>query len=392
MRIALLSTLERDPQAGSPRAAFAGFAGAMVVERQLDLAIRLGCERIICLVDSIEREVLEVQDRAESAGKKFRALRNPARLSGMVTAEDEVLVLAPGLLPDDDATENAMQSRGILAFPADLAVPLGFERIDLELAWSGAMMIPGNLIERLAGLPADVDVPSALMRLALQSGTPMRNLDRELLQQGKWHLGADRQTLDAREKRWIDAQRRQIAFRAPGVAVAERAGARLARDILGQASEPLPLAAAYLSIMGALGLAAFGHAVFGLALVTLGALFGHMAEVVARVSNLNRMAKDRSLLNRVLDYLIDPVFILLLIVSAPETLGFMRAFVPLMLFGLLRLSHRHASEKWRATYGDRILLGCLLTAPAFLGYAHEAAAILALLVLVTRFFAPFRGD
>ena len=392
MRIALLSTLERDPQAGSPRAAFAGFAGAMVVERQLDLAIRLGCERIICLVDSIEREVLEVQDRAESAGKKFRALRNPARLSGMVAAEDEVLVLAPGLLPDDDATEKTLESRGILAFPADLAVPLGYERIDLELAWSGAMMVPGNLVERLSGLPADVDVPSALMRLALQSGTPMRHLDRELLQQGQWHLGADRQTLDAREKRWIDAQRRQIAFRAPGVAVAERAGARLARDILGQASEPLPLAAAYLSIMGALGLAAFGHTAFGLALVTLGALFGHMAEVVGRVSSLNRMAKDRSLLNRVLDYLIDPVFILLLIVSAPEPLGFMRAFVPLTLFGLLRLSHRHASEKWRATYGDRILLGCLLTAPAFLGYAHEAAAILALLVLLTRFFAPFRGD
>ncbi|MBL4857863.1 MAG: hypothetical protein JKY36_01450, partial [Erythrobacter sp.] len=99
MRIALLSTLDRDPRPGSPRPAFANFAGAMVVERQLDLALLMGCERVVCLVDAVEREIVELQHRAECAELKFRAIRQPSRLAGMVTADDELLVIDTGILP-----------------------------------------------------------------------------------------------------------------------------------------------------------------------------------------------------------------------------------------------------------------------------------------------------
>ena len=106
MRIALLSTLDRNPRTGTVRPAFANFAGAMVVERQLDLALMLGCERAVCLVDAVEREVVELQHRAESAGMKFRAIRQPSMLAGMVTADDELLVIVPGLLPDDEGVKR----------------------------------------------------------------------------------------------------------------------------------------------------------------------------------------------------------------------------------------------------------------------------------------------
>lgn len=392
MRIALLSTVDRNAHPGSARPAFANFAGAMVVERQLDLARELGCERVICLVDAVEREVVELQHRAECSEMKFRAIRQPSRLGGMVTADDELFVIVSGLLPDDDAVKSALSDMGVLAFPADLAVPLGHERIDLGFAWAGAMLVRGHLVEKLAELPGDVDVPSALMRIALQSGIRLVPLDRKLLAEGQWHLDADRQTLKLREKRWIDAQRRRIAFRAPGLAVAERAGARLTRDIVGQSAEPIPLAASAVCLLAAMTFGILGYASVGIGLTALGALFAHIGGVVERVARRGRPRSKPNPLRRLVDLLIDPLFAILLILAAPEELGLLRGFVPLILIGLLRLGERHASEDWRATYSDRILLGLLLAPAAFFGISTEMAAALSLLVLATRFFRPLRDD
>lgn len=392
MRIALLSTLDRNPTPGRVRPAFANFAGAMIVERQLDLAIKLGVERVACMVDAVESEVVQLQHRAERAGLKFRAIRRPDRLSGMVTADDNLLVFAPGVLPDDDVVQSALERRSVLALPADLAVPLGYERLDLELAWAGVMLLPGATVEKLGDLPQDVDVPSVLMRIALQSGTSVTRVDRELLAEGRWHLDPDRETLDQREKEWIDAQRRQITFRAPGLAVAERAGARLARDLLGKTGETLPIILAGMAAVGALGAGFFGYITVGLGLATLTALFAHMGEVVERVSRLGRPDAKENPLSSVLGYTIDPIFLLLLLIAAPAELGTLGLFVPLMLFGLLHLGARHASKGWQATYRDRILLGLLLTPAAFFGHSLEMAAAIALLVLATRFFTRFRED
>lgn len=392
MRIALLSTLDRDPRPGSPRPAFANFAGAMVVERQLDLALLMGCERVVCLVDAVEREIVELQHRAECAELKFRAIRQPSRLAGMVTADDELLVIDTGILPDDETVKTALSKKGILAFPADIAVPLGYERIDLGFAWAGTMLIPGYLVEKLSDLPDDIDLPSALMRLALQTGGQVIPLDRNLLTEGSWHLNADRAALDLREKRWIDSQRRRIAFRAPGLAVAERAGARLTRDIVGRSAEPIPVIAAGTCMLAATVLGIVGYPAIAIGLTSAAALFAHMGGVVERIATRGRPKSKPNLLRKTVDYLIDPLFIMLLVLSAPEELGFLRGFVPLVLIGLLRLGERHASEPWRATYADRILLGMLIAPAAFAGFSTEMAAAIALLVLATRFFRPFRDD
>jgi len=392
MRIALLSTLDRQPHPASPRPAFTNFAGSMVVERQLDLALLMGCERVICLVDAVEREIVELQHRAECAELKFRAIRQPSRLAGMVTADDELLVLDAGILPDDEAVKTALSKKGVLAFPADIAVPLGYERIDLGFAWAGAMLVPGHLVEKLSHLPDDIDLPSALMRISLQSGSQVIPVDRKLLTEGNWHLNADRRTLDLREKQWIDSQRRRIAFRAPGLAVAERAGARLTRDIVGRSAEPIPVVAAGFSMFGAVGVGLAGFPALGLCLISAAALFAHMGGVVERIANRGRPQRKPNLLRKIVDYLIDPLFIVLLVLAAPQELGLLRGFVPLVLIGLLRLGEQHASEPWRATYADRILLGLIISPAAFAGYSTEMASAIALLALATRFFGPFRDD
>lgn len=392
MRIALLSTLEREPRPGVVRPAFVSFAGARVVERQLDLALALGCERVACLVEGIGAEVLELQHRAERAGAKFVGLREASRLSGMVSAGDELLVIAPGVLPDRSTIERVLAKPAVLAFPADLAVPLGYERIDLEFAWSGILLTHGGVVERLTELPPDADAPSALMRIALQSGTRLMPIERRLIDEGEWHLDATAEALAIREKKWIAAQREAIPFTAPGIAVAERAGARLARDIVGKTAESGPLIIAGLSAVTSLSLAVVGMPAIGLGFATASALFMRIGRVIERVANQGQIKPKGHPLLKLLDFALDPIFIVLLILAAPAEMGLLRAFVPLVLFGLLRLGERHGSASWRMTYADRIMLGALLVPAAILGFSTEIAAAIALLVLLSRFFVPFRAE
>ena len=390
LRIALLSTLERNPEGGLVRPAFRTYAGAMVVERQLDLALKMGCTQIACFVDSVEREVIELQRRAQDAGIKFVHVREPARLFSLVGEEDELLVMASGVLPDFDAAEANLKRQGVLALPADIAVPLGYERIDLEFAWSGVMLIPGKLIKTLGNLPDDVDAPSALMRLALQTGTRVVPLDRALIEDQEWHIDPDPSALAAREKKWIDAQREPVSFAAPGLAVAEYAGARLARDVVGRGAERSATIAAGLFALMAVGFGGYFAPALGLAFASASALFARMGRVVERVAQLGKPEAKPSLLHRVLDWGLDPVIVFLLYLGSPEEYGLLRAFVPIMLIGLLRLSEKYGSEKWHSTFGDRILLCLLLAGSAFAGISAEVSAVLALIVLVSRFFAPFR--
>lgn len=392
MRIALLSTLERNPEAGLVRPAFRSYAGAMVVERQLDLALKLGCGLVACFVDSVEREVIELQRRAQEAGVKFVHVREPARLFSMVGEDDEVLAMASGVLPDPEVAESALARQGVLALPADIAVPLGYERIDLEFAWAGVMLVPGKLIKTLGNLPSDVDVPSALMRLALQTGTRVVPLDRQVIEQQEWHIDPDPKALAEREKKWIDAQREPISFAAPGLAVAERAGARLARDVVGKGAERSATIAAGIAALLAVGLGGYFSPTIGLGFASLSALFARMGRVVERVAQLGKAERRPSILHRILDWGLDPVIVFLLYLASPEEYGLLRWFVPVMLVGLLRLSEKFASEQWRATYADRILLAALLSLAALGGFSTEVSAVIALLVLVSRFFSPFRDQ
>ncbi len=391
MRIALLSTLDTDGSQGEVRAAFRRFAGVTIAEHQLDLALRIGCDHIICLADSIGAQILDLQNRAEMAGVKFRAVKSAGRLPGMIGREDELVLLSSGLLADEEAAIAAMQCQCIPAFPADIAVHLGYERIDLGLAWSGILRAPGELAGELEHLPEDVDVVSALLRIALQNGVMPTLLDRGLISKGDWQLVPDVDALAAREKRWIDAQRENISFRAPGMAIAERAGARLARDIIGKKTEFLPSIIAMACAVGAVFTAFFNLPSYGLVFATFVALFNHLATVVDRVASKGRSTVFPNYLRRILKYMLDPLFVILLGLIAPEGLSWMGFFAPLVLFGLLQLGETYANNRWRRSYADRISVGILLSAAAFLQISAEMTAILALLVLVSRFFRGARA-
>lgn len=384
MRIALLSTLDTTTESklGQTRPPFAQFAGASVVERQLDLALAMDCKAVACLSDSVGKEVIALQHRAERAGIRFVTLRDSRLLSGLVTAADEIVLFANAVLPDSAAVLRHAAKPTILVFPADVAVPLGYERISAEFAWAGVLIAPGGIVERLNDLPLDADVPSSLLRIALQSGLRPLPLERRLLDEGEWHLAASPDALADREARFIRTHAALAPFTAPGIAVAERMGVRVAQDVLDRNGTPLPWIVASIAAIAALTLALFGMPEIGIALATLMATAVVMGQVIERVGQAGEVQPQRSALARVTETLVDPVLITLITLSSPPETGWLRLFVPLVLFGLLRLAARIAPKRWQVSFRDRIILSLLLIPVAYFGFAQEAAGAIAALVLV----------
>ena len=375
MRVALLSVLDRQTGPQQVPAPFRLLAGARLVERQLDIALAAGCETIACLAQAVGREVIELQHRAEAAGARFIALHEPRKLSGMVSASDELLVMAPG----------------VLVFPEDPAVQRGYERIDAHFAWAGVLLTRGQAVEQLAQLPDDVDTPSALLRIALQSGTRTYPLETRLLDEDIWLNDPAPEQLAVRERSWVAGHADVAPFKAPGLAVAERMGARLARDTMrGNLARFLALGSAAAAVL-ALAVAVFGWLVPGFGLAAVAALLFAMEAVVRRVSSAGQVRPRVPLLVQALAILIDPVIVLLIVLASPEDTAWLRLFVPAVLFGLLHLGERLAQRDWRRSYADRVMLTALLIPAALFGVIQPAAAVLALGALVSLFLtAPPR--
>ena len=387
MRIALLSVLHRPADPRAVPAPYRKLAGARLVDRQLDIALAAGCETVACLAGTVGREVIALQHRAEAAGARFIALRDPHKLSGIVAAQDELLVIEAGVLPEEEAVLRHLAKPGVLVFPEDPAIARGYERIDAHFAWAGALLVRGNAVEQLVHLPGDVDVPSALLRIALQSGTRTYPLETRLLDEHGWLRDPSPEELATRERSWVAGHADVAPFTAPGLAIAERLGVRLAQDTMGgNLPRILALSSAIAGLL-ALSSAIAGWMVPGFAFAVLAALFFAMEEVVRRVAHAGQLRPQVPLLVRALTVLLDPLLVILIARASPEDSEWLRLFVPAVLFGLLHLGERIAARRWRRSYADRVLLTVLLVPAAVLGIMQPVAGVLALGVLLSLFLA-----
>lgn len=392
MRVALLSVLDSQAEPRRVPAPFRLLAGARIVERQLDIALAAGCETIACLANTVGREVIDLQHRAEAAGARFIALREPRKLSGMVSAQDELLVLSSGVLPEEDAILRHLAKPGVLVFPEDPAVERGYERIDAHFAWAGALLVRGNAVEQLAQLPADVDTPSALLRIALQSGVRTHPLETRLIEEHIWLRDPTAEELAERERSWVSGHADVAPFTAPGLAIAERMGARLAQDTLGGKLPRFLALGAAASGLIALSLGLTGWILPGFGMAALAVLLFAMEEVVRRVSNAGQVRPSVPALVQALTILIDPLLVVLIALASPEDTYWLRLFVPAVLFGLLHLGERLSAAKWRKSYADRVMLTLLLVPAVLFGVAQPVAAVLSLAVLVTLFLTSDPKD
>lgn len=386
MRLAILSALADPPgHAGASageRPAFRRFAGKSVLSHQIDCAAHLGCDRIICLSGGLGPDLGAARAYAERAGIRFDVVDTILRLAAMVTADDEVIVLADGVLPDRTALVETLNDRSaVLAFPAELALERGFERLDAARAWSGALRMRGDGVARLVDLPADCDLPSSLLRIALQSGVRVVELDPARLADETWQRRVDRQTGGAAERRWIARQVHPAPYVALGNALTDRMALRWAQDADAGRWSRAPHSAAALAAVFALlaGLASWPLA--GLALLLVASLALEVATVFERVETLGAPPQKPPLALPLAGWLRDGLWVglsALLIAAEP---AWLKVFLPLVLLILLRLGAATARAPLPAVYRDRIVLVALLLGAASQGWMAVMVPLLTLLTL-----------
>ena len=391
MRVALISMVERiGGEPGSLARASLAFGGRTIAERQLDFALAWGAERIICLAAGLDPKVMELQHAAEAEGARFNLINGAPSMLGLIAAEDELLVLADGLLPlSQRALEMLEQGRTVLLLEAEGGVAAGFERVDLNHAWAGALAVPGALVERLGALPPDIEPVSALLRIALQARISERLLSEAVLGSGSWSLAGSPEQMAHREAAWLGAQLPQVSGFAPGSWLVRGGVTRMGAKLLRRGTRPALLGIAG-GVLAAGGVVAAWQEwpILGLLLAGLAWLASEGAGGLRAIARAGIRGKEGAGLPwTALGWGIDAAFVAILgfasSYSAPEAL-----FAPLVLFGLLRIAPRLVDGTLAATLSDRALLAVVLSIAAGAGALTGAVQVLAL-VLLALFLTPF---
>lgn len=363
--------------------------GRPVAWHQLQAALGLGCERIVCLVDVPGPALAQIQREAEARGVKFSAIANSRALSGLVNAADTLFVFAPGVLPDREWLNQALGARaGIASLPAERATEQGFERIDRDRAWGGVLATRGDAVEALAALPHDADPIAGLLRVALQRGGRCVDVPERWLDDGRWAMLGDVKSARRVEAGWQVRHVPPPAVTRPGEALAHI----IARTLLpGSANRPrlapsLRIGGIVLAVAG--GVAGyFGSTVGGLVALLLAALVGEVGERLARFARAGAGAAPSRRWSDVREGVLD--LALVAIAASPEAFASWSApFTALVLAAAMRLAREGAAPVPLRPFGDRIVVLGVVTLAAIAGGFVPGMAAIACMALGLRLFWP----
>ena len=373
MRVALLSLIEPgSAEPGSAPGSARGYlriGGQSIARHQLGLALALGCSRIVFLAQSLSGELVALQHVAEDAGAQFHVIAATRALAGLIAPDDELIVLGDGLVAMPDEVIGLLNTRpGVLVLPVESGLGAGFERIDINHSEAGAMRLPGRIAAGLAELPGEWSAPSALMRLAMQSGVPQVPLPPALLESGRWALVRSEEEAHRLEPRWLRLHTASDHRRSPGEALGAVLVQWLGPAVLHAGTRPavVAIAAAVTALLG-LGSAWFGAATLGFVLLGLAWLLRYDADLLGRIERDSLMLpqgwfKPAALFSWGLDLLF--VVIAAWRSEIPPIAGVpvgTNAFAPLVLFGLLRLLPLALPRAgWTHWLGDRLVAGLAL--------------------------------
>lgn len=366
----------------TPRA-FLRVGGANLARHQLGVALALECQRVICVAREIAPELIALQHEAERAGVRLHVIPGPRALAGLVTANDELIAFTEGLLAaPQEAIALLDAGHGVLVQPIESGLAAGFERIDLNHAAAGAMRIPGRLVERLADLPPDCDVPSALTRIALQAGVAMQQVPAAARQGVRWKLVRDEVEAHAIEDDWIRLHMGEAALPTPGILLSRLGVLTLGPSLLHAGSGARLVAAGALVVMLlALGAGWFGYAAVALVLCAMGWTIRRAAGLLERVEHDSLNLRQSAISSeQMLGWLLDIEMIAVVVWSAPLLAWespVARVFPPFMLLCLVRLLPRVLLRGWIVWLEDRALLALLLALAAALKLLIPAVELLA---------------
>lgn len=388
MRVALIAT---DEAGYAPDRQPAELGGRALILHQLDFALGQGCSKILFLGHGSGPEALALRDAAERAGAHFQVLRGPRDLPATVRGEDELLVLARGLLPDSvRASDLLRQGPVVLSLPVQAGAAGGFELLDLTAAWGGAMVIPGRLADRLDMLPEDGEPIAGLLRIARQAAVPERQLPESELLEGRWALLRDAGQSRAVEPAWL---RRRLPPASPWHPTAWLSRALLRRfganATASTRAAPLTRSGAVLAMAGSLAAAWYGYPLGGFALLALAALAIELGEGIAQLTRPSFAGEaPPSKLSRGLRLAFDAALVAVGALALPGALH-RRVFLALLPVGLLHVPVPPGLRRWRVLFEDRLLLTALFALAVGFDVAEKGFMAVTLLLLVLRIAPPF---
>jgi hypothetical protein len=362
-------------------------AGHPLAWHQVQTAIALACERVVCLADRPGPELAAVQREAERRGATFHAVTHHRALSGLVRAADTLLVLAPGVLPDSDWLAQTFGARaGVAVLPAEGAVEQGFERIDRDRAWAGVLATRGDAVEALGVLPPDADPIAGLLRVALQRGATAIEVPRKWLDNGRWALVATPAGSERYQSAWYARHVPAPALDRPGAALAYRIG----RSLVGRAGSAERVAMGFVAggVVTALASGAAGYlgrvAAGSLGLLVASALLA-VGTAVGRLSRAGTGERARRWPEKARHALLD--LSLVTIAASPSAFeGWTTAFAAFVLVAVVRLACEPDVPRVFRPFSDRTLVLAVLALAAIGGIFEQALAALALVGLALRLF------
>jgi hypothetical protein len=360
--------------------------GKSIPRHQLDFALALGCRAVICLGDGGASTAISLRHAAEAGGARFQAIRGVRELPAAVRGDDQLLVLARGLLPESPyALALLLDTYGILVLPAEAGWGAGFERLDLTAAWGGAMLLPGRLVAQLDELSEDAEPIAGLLRIARQAGVPERPLPESELAEGRWQIVRNREAAHALEPMWLRRRLPAVSPFRPTTWLAALGLRKWASGVTGgEHAVAFTSGISLLVIAGAVGAAWFGLSWVAFAALAFAALAIETSEGLLLLRRSVFAAETKSSRSTFILRVIWDVALIALGTLAIDATRAERLFPPLVTAGLLRSLPPWPEKRWRALAGDRGTFAAVLALAAAIGLTEGAFMVLALLLILLR--------
>lgn len=384
MRAALIS-LPQPGEGEQPR-----IAGKSLAERQLLFALQCGCDAVIAHGGGASADAIALRHAVEKAGLRYQVISSSHALPGALDAGDSLLVLQPGMLPESRQALDLLRAEGdrMLVVSAGPGTAAGFERIDLDRAWAGALTLPGAWLDRLASLPEDAAPHAALLRIALQQRLPEARLNDATLDDGRWMVIGNEDAAAKRESSWLRSQLGISPIGAFSRWIGRHFIARAGTWLMDRRfSRAVILAFAALLLGGGVAAAWYDQPAIAFALAALS------APVIEAFLALSRLAVAPFGRIGALTWLRSSVDAALLAIGilAIDSLWYRAAFPPLVLVAGLLLLDRGAVHRLLEPVRDRGLVAAGIAVLAAV-VAPEVAIILAATLIIAAKLLPEAND
>ncbi len=375
MRVALLSITEAASGEPAGLRASLTIGGRSLVRHQLGLALALGCTRVVVLAEALTGEVVALQQAAEASGARFHVITSAHGLLPLVMAEDDLIVLGDGLLAQPElALAQLDEANAVLALPVEAGLAAGFERIDINHAYAGAMHVPGRVVAGLGDLPPEWNAHAALLRLAVQGRVPLRALPDAAIADGRWAVVRSEPEAQAIELVWLRLHSASAHVRSPGEWIAERLVQLVGPALLHAGTRPWVVAlGGVVALLLALGSGWFGWRTPGFGLLAVAWVLARVAALITRIERQSLLETGKQPPTGMwFELMIDAALVVLAawrsqIPAGPGVPFAIGWFAPVMLLLLLHFLPRVVPEG-RMTWWlrDRLVLALALAATSML--------------------------